>query len=388
MAGLIERGNTYYAVFYVGGKQVRVSTKVHVRATARDGGMSGKMLRRLAQQTAEAMEMGARGEVSARQAMQAVRVFLTQRKLPTVREYLEKYAVQARGRGLTYAGTALKTFLKLMPKCGDLPLDGVTTAMAEEYVRRALDEVSGSTVDRRLADLSACFNLAVKEELLERNPFRGVRVPKWEILPHERKPMTREDLRIIFETFPGEWPDMVAVCLLLGGQRLGDVAGLTWGQVDFEAGLVRLKTQKTKRPMMKPMVPALRGILERRRGAIGEGFEHVFPFSAARVMCAGGSTSKLSLDFSELCRKSGISCKMDSESRGKKIHRLTDKTFHSLRSTATTFLLDAGTPAELVRYIVGHDDKEIERRHYYKPSPETEARYMGALARTLGMIND
>ena len=385
MAGLIERGNTYYAIFYQNGKQIRVSTKVHVRPTGRDGRMTAKMLRRLAEQTAASMEMGARGEISQRQALQAVRALLGGRKLPSVRQYLEQFGQRATREGKRNTEPALRSFLRLMPHSADLPLDGVNRAMAEEYVRRALDEVSGSTVDRRLADLSACFNYAIKEELLEKSPFRGVRVPKWEIQPHERKPMTREDLRIIFETFPGDWPDMVAVCLLLGGQRLGDVATMTWEQVLFEQGMVRLKSQKTKRPMLKPMVPALRKIFERRKYQNGDSFFAVFPYAEARVRCAGGKTNAISLEFSELCREAGISVKLDSASTATRAHKLTDKTFHSLRSTATTFLLDSGAPPELVRYIVGHDDKEIERRHYYKPSPEREAEYISALGGLLGM---
>ena len=384
MAGLIERGNTYYALFYQNGKQVRVSTKVHVQPTGRDGQMTAKMLRKLAQQTADSMERGAKGDISTRQALQAVRLLMGHSKLPTVEAYMTEYAKKAQNKGLKYAGTALKTFLRLMPHCAGLPLDGVTRAQAEEYVERALQEVSGSTVDRRLADLSACFNLAIKEELIDKNPFRGVRVPKWEMQAHERQPFTREDLWKIFTTFPGEWPDMVAACLLLGGQRLGDVATLKWSQIDFEAGLIRLTTKKTKRPMLKPLVPPLRAILLRRSAYVGSS-EAVFPYATARFMCAGNSTSKLSLEFSDLCREKGISQKMESYASGTKVHKLTDKTFHSLRATATTFLLDAGTPPELVRYIVGHDDPEIERRHYYKPSPETEAGYMSALAEQLGL---
>lgn len=386
MAGLIERGNTYYALYYIGQKQVRVSTKVHVRPTAKDGQMTKTQLRKLAQQTADSMELGARGIVSQRQALEAVRAHLTQRKLPSVRIYFEQYKKRCEEKGLKYASTALKTFLSLMPQCADLPLDGVTRAMAENYVEKALDEVSGSTVDRRLADLSACFNHAIKEELIDRNPFRGVRVPKWEMTAHERQPFTREDLRRIFSTFGGEWPDMVAVCLLLGGQRLGDIATMRWSQIDLTAGLVKLQTKKTKRPMLKPIILPLKRIFERRRTAIGESSEHVFPYAMARVMCAGGKTNKLSIEFGDLCRAAGISVKMESPSEGKtKVHKLTDKTFHSLRTTATTFLLDAGTPAELVRYIVGHDDKEIERRHYLKPSPEHEAKYIDALAAVLGV---
>lgn len=385
MAGLIERGNTYYAVFYQNGKQIRVSTKVHVKPTVRDGQMTGRMLRQLAQQTADAMERGAKGEISTRQALQAVRAMMSLSKLPKVEDYFAKYEKRAKEKGLKYASTALKTFLKLMPHCASLPLDGVTQAMAEEYVEKALDEVSGSTVDRRLADLSACFNLAIKEELIDRNPFRGVRVPKWSLQGHERQPFSRDDLEKILSTFPGEWPDMVATCLLLGGPRLGDIATMKWEQIDFESALFRMATAKTKRRMVKPIVPPLMVIFRRRRELVGEVSPFVFPYAGAMYKCTGDKTSKLSLEFGKLCRDAGISKKIDSPQEGEKVHAMTDKTFHSLRTTATTFLLDAGTPPELVRYIVGHDDPEIERRHYYRPNPETEAKYITALAGVLGI---
>jgi intergrase/recombinase len=56
-----------------------------------------------------------------------------------------------------------------------------------------------------------------------------------------------------------------------------------------------------------------------------------------------------------------------------------------LRTTATTFLLDVGCPPELVRYIVGHDDADVERRHYYRPTGETQQNYIKKLGELLGL---
>ena len=100
----------------------------------------------------------------------------------------------------------------------------------------------------------------------------------------ERDIFTLEQLKLIFEKFPGKWPDMVAVTLLLGGLRLGDVATLQWRQIRWEAGLVEVTAQKTNRGMTKPLIPALRRILERRQQAdFMGGAGAVFPYAAARA---------------------------------------------------------------------------------------------------------
>lgn len=384
MAGLIIRNGTYYAIFSLNGKQIRKTTKIPEKPNGGTGTMTARQLKALALQTAEGMERTAKGNAAALSAaIAALEAFGGKATCPTVAAYFKTY--QAQKPNLKNLPKALDSFARLMPKAMTLPLDSVTAAMAEDYVQKALDEVSGSTVDRRLADLTAVWNRAIREEICKKNPFTGIRVPKWAIQPHERAPFTRDELKIILTTFPGEWPDMVASCLLLGGLRLGETACLKWDQVDFFQNLLRLQTSKTKRRMVKPIVAPLQKILARRRAAHGETSPYIFPYAGAVMDCNGGNSSKLSLEFGKLCREAGISRKLDSACKGEKVHKLTDKTFHSLRATATTFLLDLGTPAELVRYIVGHDDAEIERRHYYKPSPETSGTAISAMAAALGL---
>jgi integrase len=204
--------------------------------------------------------------------------------------------------------------------------------------------------------------------------------------PNEREPFTREELQILLEKTTGEWPDMVAVCLLLGGARLGELARLKWSHCDFDANLVVIRTRKTNRGMTKPMILPLKKILQRRREAGEKWSEYVFPFAKMRVDQAAGDSSKLSTDFSNLVQELGIKCELRPEENApKNARKWNPKTFHSLRTTATTFLLDVGCPAELVRHIVGHDDAEIERRHYYRPTGETQQNYIQKIGELLGL---
>lgn len=393
MAWLIERGN-YWTALWTGsdGKQVRRSTKVRIKPNEKDkaAGMSAKMLKQLAQRVADSMEAAAEGWATLDLALAAVRAAAVGAKarMVTVGEFARSFLLGRREqKSYNNSTVTINSLFRLLPGTEELPLGRFTPAMAEDYIGRALDEVSGSSVDRRLAVLSAMFNRAVREKLIEDNPFRGCRVPKWALNEaREREPFTREEIQRILAELPDEWPDMVAVCLLLGGLRLSDVATLRWKAIDFERGLVQVTDQKTNKPRRKPLIKPLRAILERRKQHAEGWSDYVFPYAQLRYAQAGDKSSKLSIEFGKLLQERGIVAPApEDERKAGKARRFQSKTFHSLRTTSTTFLLDAGCPPELVRHIVGHDDPAIERAHYYKPGSEVQGDYMRQLAEFMGL---
>lgn len=67
-----------------------------------------------------------------------------------------------------------------------------------------------------------------------------------------------DEVKTILNQFPGEWPDMVHVCLYTGGQRLGDIATMKWEQINMDGGLISMRTEKTRRRMNKPLIAPLK----------------------------------------------------------------------------------------------------------------------------------
>ncbi len=394
MAGLITRGNVYWATWYDDkGKNVRKSTGVHVKPMPEDKPATARELRKLAQVTADAMEATSKGALTAARAIAAVMAAAKVQEAPkvTVEEYATQWmATQTHKKSYATCRKAITRWLELSgPDIRRIPMEAYTTAMAQDYIMSLLDEVSSGTVDRDLAEIGACFNRAVNERVILTNPWHGARIPQGKRdKAQDKEPFSSDQLKIIFNKFPPEWRDMVAVCLLLGGQRLGDIATLRWEQVEWDRMLIKLTTQKTNRGMRKPIIPLLEAILRRRQGTMAGASDYVFPYAAARYHEAGGKTSKLSIEFTGLLRKHGIRADGDDdrdEVRARKGHRISALSFHSLRSTATTFLMDAGVPPEMVRHIVGHDDPRIERAHYYKPTREAEAAHVAQMAKLLGI---
>ena len=164
-----------------------------------------------------------------------------------------------------------------------------------------------------------------------------------------------EEAKRLTEILPGEWPDMVRVCLYTGGQRLGDIAKLKWEQINLEGGLIAMTTEKTKRRMNKPII------------------------SAMKHAQADNTSGKLSLEFHELLKEHGFIENMNNAPRHGDRRRQADLSFHSLRATAVTALRLAGVPSDLCRVIVGHDSEEIERV-YFRPDSAAIAEAMKHLS--------
>ena len=234
-----------------------------------------------------------------------------------------------------------------------MPLDTVTEAQAQRFMEKYLELLSSKTVSIYLYGLNAAFQQAVNERLFPYNPFKGVRPSKINRADAtERRAFTVEEAQRLTEILPGEWPDMIRVCLYTGGQRLDDIATLQWKQIDMEGGSISMTAQKTKRHMNKPIILPLKEVLDRRRA--NRASDYVFPVAAMRHAQADHTSSKLSIEFNALLKKFGYIEKNPPAAKGNR-RRLAPLSFHSLRATAVTVLRLANVPADLCRFIVGHD---------------------------------
>jgi integrase len=146
----------------------------------------------------------------------------------------------------------------------DRPASEITQEIVRTKVLELAKELdSNNNANKHLVALKAAFSLAVKDGKLAKNPCIGI-----SLLPVERKP------KLIPER------DQVAQVLLLASPidrayltvvrftaaRINEINKLTWNDVDFNAGRVRLWTNKKKGgnrksrwvPCMSKVVEALR----------------------------------------------------------------------------------------------------------------------------------
>ncbi len=233
-------------------------------------------------------------------------------------------------------------------------LSSSTTNTAVKIVRMALKDAVGAGLC--LTNIAATIKPA---KSLGENPGR--------------RAFTLPELQRIFREAHGEWRGLILFGLYTG-QRLGDLAMLTWRNIDVPRGEVALVSRKTRRRILIPLADPLRGYLE-SLPAGDDPDEPIFPKAHTR------RTGTLSNQFYEVLVSSGLAEKRSHRAQGKgrdARRSFNQLSFHALRHTATSWMKNAGISPAIVQDIVGHDSAAISA-HYTHVSEAAKRRAIESL---------
>lgn len=362
----------WYAVYFVNGRECRKATGVHVK----EQNMTARQAQELARATAQEMEATAKGETPCKRAIDAVRAVAVARgaakKIPSLREFLTGVPRTAGAKTENTRARAFSMFCDFLGTRAELGVDSVTPADCTAFVRHLLGIVSKGTAGIYKSYLSSAFKRGVDVDgLLDRNPMAGVNLGREALSVNpdrgadkqKRLPFTLAEIRLMIDTFPTPWRDMVAVSWYGYGLRLSDVCLLRWDSVKWDAGCLHIVETKTSKERMIPMLPPLVACLERLR-AQAAADEYVFPHMAQYYN--RGGESYVSTQFTALLRAHGIIEPAAAvRKEGERRHHVSRKSFHSIRHSVVSCLRgDAALSADVVRDAVGHDSEAVERGYF------------------------
>ena len=263
---------------------------------------------------------------------------------------------------MTYK-TDTKKLVDFMGDRADQDISEVSRQDLLDFRDGEMKSLSPGSVNDRIKLLRMVFKSARREGLITDNPAEFVD----SVRGAKRKPkpvFTIDQLRAVLAAADDEWKSMIQFGLY-SGQRLGDVARLTWANLDLQARELRIETQKTG----KIVIQSLAGPLLAHVESLPVSDDPVQPLHPRAFEFVGrlGSTSELSGQFVDLLVSVGL--------RQKKAHRKIHGkgrgvgsssgglAFHCLRHTAVTMLKEAGIPAATVMELTGHSSKEMSE-HY------------------------
>ena len=198
---------------------------------------------------------------------------------------------------------------------------------------REAKELSRSTANLGVKVLRVCLGEAVRQGLLTMNPAVRVKMLK-STLESRRRPFTFAEIKRILKACKHdvEWRGLVLFGLYLG-QRLGDLAKLTWRAVNFETGEIAFTAHKTGRrivlPLVQPLVDYLTGL-----PASDNPNAYIFPNSAKHKR-----TASLSNQFREVLVDAGLVEPRDYKTR------FAERSSASLRNRAKRRNSLPGTPS-------------------------------------------
>ena len=288
--------------------------------------------------------------------------------------------------------------LYLLPALGDIPLAELTREDVANLFR-AVDAgtftagkpLSASSVRRLYATLRSALNIAVKRQHLDHNPallidlaaatrpramvWTEERTVQWQrtgLRPSRVMVWTPEQTGQFLDSVEDEPLSALFHLVALRGLRRGEAVGLTWSDVDFQAGTLLIHSQivqvgwKTLRSLPKGgserLIALDQGTLDalrehRRRQRELYEVLRLAPFGDAIFVQADGQPlhpDYVTRLFPRLVRASG----------------LPPIRFHDLRHGAATLALASGAPMKVVQEMLGHSTIMLTADTYTSVLPQ------------------
>ena len=239
--------------------------------------------------------------------------------------------------------------LHIIPNLGNKTVASLTTSIVQKFYNKLLSEgKSGSLVRDAHLILHQAMDVAVKENLIAKNPTNGTKIPKVEYKP--KNILNETQLEMFMDAIKQDelWYDFFYTEITTGLRR-GELCGLKWcdfnettGQLNvvrtvttrkgggFKAG--ETKTEKGTRTIYLP--PSTVKLLSERKTKVSS--EWIFPnfYNNSKPINPATAYSRLKT----------ILKKAD----------LPSVRFHDLRHTFATHALSSGVDARTLSGILGH----------------------------------
>lgn len=343
------------------GRQLKRSTKIKHSTKTTD--------RRLALKIAEQFEEAANRRRTARQVREVIAGLhkeITHEDLPlvSVHDFIQGWFERKKheispATIAFYKSTAGKflDYLETMDQ-SSLAMEGVTRDHITSFRNSMTATLAPRSVNHALKGVRSIFKAARRDGVIQDDPTEFVETVR-QSGGSEQRAFTIAELQAVLAVSDNEWRGMIK-CGLYLGQRLADIAMLTWANVDLSRGQMRLISRKTGRKLVLPIAPPLRRHLEALPSpSVPKTPLHPRAYS---IVKQDGRASRLSKEFGELLEAAGLRASSSKRSKKEKTTTIGRRrggvpTFHGLRRTAATLLHEAGIPAAVAQSFIGHDDE-------------------------------
>lgn len=312
-----------------------------------------------------------------------------EQRVPTLREYVygwkdnegrfsmgwvEKYArISVKRSTCRNYEVILKKHL--LPALGNERLDRISTrAVADLMVQKIREGLNSKTVKNIKNCMSSILAYAHHpDELIDRNPVLGVKIPKpeGESPARDPDPFSREERRLLEQIYRKHFPEYypLIVTAFRTGLRMGELAGLQWGDIDFHQRVARIQRNVVHGRVTTPKSRSGKRDVRLSRQVVTE-LERLRKKRKEEALRSG----RRIVPEWVFCNESGNP--MDPDNFRKRVWKramdksgLRRRTPHDMRHTYATLRLSKGDPLAEVAKEMGHSSAQITFQTYYKWLP-------------------
>jgi integrase len=300
----------------------------------------------------------------------------------TVRQYVEDWLAVKKpetkpGTYAVYQKSTAK-FLAFLGPDTERDITEIRPAHITGFRNSLTKKVSPVTANLDLVCIKMLFRAARRDGYIHEDPAEFVKRIKRED-QKGRRAFSIKEIQDLLRVAGPEWQSLIKFGLYTG-QRLADIASLTWANLDTEKNQIRLVTRKTGKTMLLPIAAPLRNHISALRGS-DDPKAPVHPRSFATLQRQKGRTGNLSNQFADLLALVGLREANDrvGTGKGRSARRTSNElSFHSIRHTAVSLLKDAGIPEAVVMEMIGHDSESMSA-HYTHVGQEALEKAAAAL---------
>lgn len=306
MASIRKEGKYYKVYFWIGNKKYKRSTRTTSRKIAED--IRKKIENEIAQG-----------------------IFKLDHYSPQKQKSLEDFFKEAVEYGKT--NKAVKTvereeriFRNFLRFCGNMPLSNIKVKLIESYKAHLLTDkgFTPNGINIELRHLSAAFSLAVKYGYLSANPFKQVK----KVQTPRKKPkfLTPKQAEKLLKHTEGKNIHQYIFISLNTGARISEVCGLKWKDVDLENRIIRVHGKGSKDRTI-PIPQGLHEFLSARSQGKGP------------VVTGSTGAPDITRQFRKYADQVGLQ----------------EFTFHNLRDTYASWLVQNGVNLKIIQELLGHE---------------------------------
>ncbi len=306
MAFIRKEGKYYKVYFQIGNKKYKRSTRTTSRKIAED------------------IRKKIENEI-------ATGIFKIENYSPRDQKLLKEFLAEATRFAKTNKSTRtvereIVVYKNFLGYCKNIPLSAVTVKLIEAYKVYLQDEreFSPNSINIELRHLSAAFSLAVKYNYLPKNPFRQVRKVK----TPKKKPLflTFEQAEKLLAHTANRSVYQYILIALNTGARISEVCHLKWKNVDLNHRLITIEGKGSKERVV-PIPQQLLEFLKEREN------------SQEYVVTGSRSRTEITHQFRVYADEIGLN----------------EYTFHNLRHTYASWLVQNGVNLKIIQELLGHE---------------------------------
>jgi integrase len=243
--------------------------------------------------------------------------------------------------------------LWISPVIGAKPMREIAPIHLEQ-IKRAMttNDKAPRSIQYMLATIRQVFNHALVHGLFHgSNPAAGKIVKRPTIDNRRTRFLTKDEATALLSELAKRSMDVhdMALFSLQTGARAGEIFSLTWGDIDLFQGTALLRDTKSNKNRPLFLTDEVKAMLARRRTAEAKSTDLVFPDRNGNKVVQISDSFSRAIDKLKL--NEGITDRRDRV------------TFHSLRHTYASMLVQAGVDIYHVKELLGHSSIALTERY-------------------------